>query len=145
MSHDNSNSNAESLSLIADAQRDPRDRTIARLKRLVLKQAILKEVEDPRHGVVPSAAEDLLNRAYSVWEVSDDGSMVPKLYGEILFGPDGVSPIGIVDWIRSLRAAYGHLFVPDENDGPAEAGDPAQLSALARLQMANRQIWSTPG
>ena len=116
------------------------DKKYPALRRRIISLVMVREVEDPRNKVVPSAAEDIINRAFGVWTVNDDGSVVPRVGGEILFGPDGRNPVTPGEWVQSLRSQCPHLFL---QAGPAEdlnMGDLSRLGALDRLHLANDRL-----
>lgn len=64
-------------------------------------------------GVLPSAVDDVLLRAKSVFKI-DEGKAVPYKDDKIIYGKDGLNPMTVGDWTKNLAASAPHLFVPNK-------------------------------
>lgn len=118
-----------------------------RLKRTFIDRAITDVVLDSKSGVEPKAVTDILGRAYSIFQVSDDGKLTPKNGDAILYGADGASPMTPAEWVATLKDAAPHYF-KGSSGGGASGGDAkmpngmsqaefAKLSPMQRLRAAN--------
>jgi len=83
-----------------------------------IRQAVLTAALDPKSGVSPSAIEDIVYRANSVFKVEDDGARVtPKIGETTLYGADGTTPMTPVEWVQSLKERNPHLFQQSNGGG----------------------------
>ncbi len=122
----------------------PEAKVIASLKRAILDRAVLDAVHDPQNGVRATAAQDIISRAHSVWDVSNDGSLAPRNGGAVLLGDDRISPMSLGEWIRSLRQASAHLFMDEDTRqvrhevyGGRTRAEFEKLDPLSKLFVAN--------
>lgn len=67
-------------------------------------------------GVAPTAIEDVLLRAKTVFRIQD-GKPVAMRDGQVVYGKDGQNSIGIPDWVGSLKEQAPHLFQPSQGSG----------------------------
>lgn len=115
------------------------------LQRKLIDLTLSEVIADPRLGVAPSARDDILNRAYSIWMVDAEATLIPKIKGVTLCGADGVSPMSPREWVASLRERSRHLFRGEDADSPkVEFGGLSRseferLDPLEKLQLANRR------
>lgn len=74
-------------------------------------------------GVAPSAVDDVLLRAKTVYHV-EDGKAIPKdSEGKVIYGTDGQTPRPIGDWIGGLKETAPHLFQPSQGSGARHLRD----------------------
>jgi hypothetical protein len=91
-----------------------------------------------KNGVVPSAVEDVVLRAKTVYSVVD-GVPTPKgPDGQVVFGNDGKTPMPVDEWIVSLRSTAGHLFQGSTGSGAGGGGitgvkDMSKLSPVDKI------------
>lgn len=90
-----------------------------RYERSVLDQQITNAVIAADGVANPSALPDILARAASLFAVEEDGSVVPKKGGEVIYGSDGVNPMSPKEWLTKLVAEAPYL-------GKQSAGGGAQ-------------------
>lgn len=89
-----------------------------RLKRQTVRQAVLGVTLDEKVGVASSAVEDIVSRAYNVFQVGDDGeTMVPKKGDTVLYGSDGTTAMSVTEWVQSLKDTSPHLFRSSNGGG----------------------------
>lgn len=73
-------------------------------------------------GVRPTAVDDVLLRAKTIYSIKD-GVVTPKnSKGEVLYGKDGTTPMPITEWVDSLKKSADHLFVPSNGGGAPGSG-----------------------
>lgn len=98
-----------------------------------------------KNGVVPSAVEDVVLRAKTVYTVVD-GVPTPKgSDGQVIYGKDGKTPMPVEEWLVSLRASAGHLFQGSTGSGAgggsnSGAKDFSKMSPVDKINagLANR-------
>lgn len=108
-----------------------------RLEVLIIDNAVREAAT--KAGVLPTAVDDVLLRAKTVFSL-EDGVAVPKdRDGKVIFGRDGQNPMGISDWIGSLKEAAPHLYQPSagggaSGSGGARGGSNANLTATQKIE-----------
>jgi hypothetical protein len=142
---------AENARLAQEAKlwKDKHGSTDKRLRQTFVDRAMTDVILDEANGVHAKALPDLLQRAYSVFEVSDDGKLTPKRGDAVVYGGDGATPMTPKEWINTLREEAPYFF-KGSNGGGANGGegktingmttaDIAKLDPMARLAIANNE------
>ena len=100
-------------------------------------------------GVVPSAVDDVLLRAKTVFKVESGAPVAKDSNGNIVYGKDGTNPINISEWLGGLKDKAPHLFGASAGSGAntrPNLGNPngAKMSAsqkiAAGLQAASSDV-----
>lgn len=73
-------------------------------------------------GLVPSAIEDALSRAMSVFKVDDQDRLIAEENGSTAYGKDGKSPLTPSEWLESMKEKAPHWF-PAPQGGGAGGGN----------------------
>ena len=61
-------------------------------------------------GALPTGVDDVVLRAKAVFQMKD-GAVVPvDSKGNIIYGKDGSTPLGIDEWVANLKKVAPHLF-----------------------------------
>lgn len=68
-------------------------------------------------GIRPSAVDDVLLRAKTVYKVKDGAATPFNDKGEMVYGKDGVNPMAVSEWVGSLKGTAEHLFTPSTGGG----------------------------
>lgn len=68
-------------------------------------------------GVAPTAVDDVLLRAKTVFSVEDGRPVAKDRDGKIVYGKDGQTSLGIGDWMGGLKEQAPHLFQPSQGTG----------------------------
>lgn len=124
--------------------------TDQKLRQTYVDRAVTDVVLDESTGVHHKALGDILNRAYGVFEVSDDGKLTAKRGEAVLYGSDGATPLTPKEWINSLKDESPYFF-KGSSGGGSNGGDGggiggfttaeiAKMSPEARLQIANGEF-----
>lgn len=74
-----------------------------------------------KSGVRPEAVDDVLLRAKTMFKIKDGQVVSTDEKGEIRYGKDGTTPLGIEEWAGSLKSNAPHLFL-GSNGGGAGGG-----------------------
>jgi len=125
----------------------------ARFKQTFIDRAVSEAATLEDLGVHPAAIADVTKRAYEIFQVQEDNSLLPKKNGNTVWGEDGVTPMTVREWIdTTLRKEVPYYFKPSQgggsgggdgrgNDGAhgLSAEELAKLSPLKRLELANKQ------
>ena len=84
----------------------------------------------------PSALEDALRHAESIFELDAEGNVVPK---DGKFGKDGKTPYSPKEWFEDSRATHPHRFI-NLNSGSSASGKPGKGSVkdLSHLKPVDR-------
>jgi len=72
-------------------------------------------------SVRPGAMTDVLSRARGVWNIDDEGNLVPMRDGKVMYGKDGKDPISMNEYAQSLYHEANYLFEP--NSGGNSSGN----------------------
>jgi hypothetical protein len=81
----------------------------------VISEAVLHEDS----GLNPKAMADILTRARSTF-VIEDGKVLPKKDGAVVYGSDGATPMSPLEWAKGLREQAPHLALKSAG---GDAGD----------------------
>lgn len=123
--------------------------------RTFIDRAVLEAVRDEELGVQNTAHVDIIDRAYKVFKVSEDGTLTPEKNGQTLWGESGDAAMSVKEWINmALRKESPHYFKPSNGGGASGGGadgksfgmsDEAfsKLKPEERLKLANRQAAAT--
>jgi len=90
-------------------------------------------------GVLAAATNDVLLRAKSVFSIDEAGRVVAMNdKKEKLFGKDGVTPLAVGEWVKSLKKDATHLFVQSTGGGANSSNmqgvmDVANMSAMQKI------------
>lgn len=90
-------------------------------------------------GVVATAIDDVVLRAKTVFRVKDGAVVAVNEKGEIRYGKDGTTPLGISEWTKDLKTAAPHLFQGFKGSGAQGANglpagtDVSKMSATAKI------------
>lgn len=68
-------------------------------------------------GVAPTAVDDVLLRAKTVFKVEDGRPVAKDQNGNVVYGKDGQNPLAVGDWVGGLKEAAPHLFQPSQGSG----------------------------
>lgn len=101
---------------LSDAEK-ARQLAEAKIKQQAVKIAMRDAINDPKAGVVPSAVDDIVQRALTTFAVDDDEKLVPKQGGAVLYGSDGVTPMTPLEWLGTLKDTSPHLFKQSNGGG----------------------------
>lgn len=105
-------------------------------------RAVLSEQSGANH----SALADIMQRAYSVFTVSDDGKLIPKNGDAIIYGGDGSTPMSPAEWLGKLREEAPYFFKQstgggagggDKRNGGFTAEELAKMSPEQKLRLVN--------
>jgi len=90
------------------------------LESLVIDSAVRKAATDTK--VLPSAVDDVLLRAKTTFKVVDGTAIPHDSNGNIVYGKDGSSPMGIGEWMGKLAKDASHLFEGSQGSGGGGGG-----------------------
>jgi hypothetical protein len=68
-------------------------------------------------GVAPTAVDDVLLRAKTVFKIEDGKPVAKDANGGIIYGKDGSNSLGISDWAATLKDSAPHLFMTSSGSG----------------------------
>lgn len=68
-------------------------------------------------GIQPTALDDVLLRAKSTFKIKDGAAVASDKDGNIIYGKDGTTPMGIDDWAVNLKTNAPHLFLNSQGGG----------------------------
>lgn len=82
-----------------------------------------------KQGVRPTAVDDVLLRARTMFKIKDGNAVPFNDKGEVVYGKDGTSPMAIGDWVESLKGSADHLFNPSSGGGSQGGTIPGRSAA----------------
>lgn len=111
-------------------------------------RCVTDAVLNEKSGVEPAALPDILNRAYGVFHVEDNGVIIAKDGDATIYGADGSTPMTAIEWLATLKERAPYFFKGSSggnatgNKGNDKVGgmtraDFNKLPAATRLKMAN--------
>jgi len=107
----------ESMAAETTTHKSNAEKLQTQLDKLVIDNAV--QTAAAKHGVKKGAIEDVLFRARSVFK-AHDGQAIAYQGENPVYAKDGVTLLGIDEWITSLPAAAPHLF--EESRGTSAPG-----------------------
>jgi hypothetical protein len=129
----------------------------ALFKRTFIDRAVSEAVTLEDLGVHPAAIADVTKRAYEIFNVQDDNSLLPKKNGNTVWGEDGVTPMTVREWIdTTLRKEVPYYFKPSngggsgggngsDGQGGLSAEDLSKMTPRQKLEFANKQSAKSAG
>lgn len=118
-------------------------------KQSLIDRTITDAVLNEKSGVETQALPDILNRAYGVFHVEDNGTIVPR-DGEaaVIYGADGATPMTAGEWLETLKPRAPHFFKGSSGGGANGSKSKVdyngmsreefnKLPAMTRLKLAN--------
>lgn len=136
------------------AMKAERDTAVANFKRTFVDRAVAGAITDPDLGVEPTAMGDIMQKAYGVFVVEENGDITPKKNGQTMWGEDGATAMSMKEWINLvLRKEAPHYFKKSNGGGANGGSDTKQfggmteaefmkLPAKRRLEIANQQSFA---
>lgn len=95
--------------------------------------AITQAVMAADSGVNPQALSDIMARAASIFSVDDNGEMVAKKNGAVLYGADGTKSMTVKEWLGSVLKEAPYLGKSSAGGGGGVSGD-AKYGGLSKEQ-----------
>jgi hypothetical protein len=92
------------------AERNARVEATTKYNRSIIDQNVTQAVITPTSGANPEALNDILTRAYGVFQVQADGKLIAKDGEAIIYGVDGATPMTPMEWMTKLRVQAPYLF-----------------------------------
>lgn len=91
-------------------------------------------------GVLPTAVDDVILRAKTMFSIKDGNPVALDVKGEIVYDIDGEKPLSIDSWLKSLKKSAPHLFAGSQGGGAGGAGGhlprgSQNLSATQKIAM----------
>ena len=89
-------------------------------------------------GVAPTAIDDVLLRAKTVFKVENGQPVAKDAKGNTMYGKDGTNSLGIGDWAAGLKETAPHLFLGSQGSGANNQGNRGgpsnpKLSAVGKI------------
>lgn len=89
-------------------------------------------------GVLPTAVDDVVLRAKAVFQIKDGEAVAVNDRGDVIYGADPTKPMGIDEWVKTLKTKAGHLFQGFKGGGSGGPGGPggvdtSKLSATQKI------------
>lgn len=97
-----------------------------KFKRSIIDREVTNAVLSDDSGVNPAALPDVLARAYNIYQVTDDGKLVPKNGDAVVYGQDGVTPMLPKEWLGKVLEVSPYLAKQSAGGGAA-GGDGKNL------------------
>ncbi|ARB06104.1 head scaffolding protein [Dinoroseobacter phage vB_DshS-R5C] len=108
-----------------------------RVKRLTVEGGIRQAASEL--GVVPSAFEDALHRAMSVFSVDEEGKLhAAEPDGGTIYGKDG-QPISPAEWLESMKEKAPHWFPAPQGGGAGGGRDRSGSFTISRADARDVQ------
>ena len=78
-------------------------------------------------GVAPTALDDVVLRARSTYRMVNGVATPHNDKGEVIYGKDGKTPMGMNDWVEGLKKNAPHLFAGSQGGGAGGGGRTGQV------------------
>lgn len=89
----------------------------------IIDRRITEAVISEQSGALPGALQDILERAYRVFKVGDDNTLVAKDGEAIIYGSDGATPISPLEWLGTLKQKAPYFFKNSGGGGATGGGN----------------------
>lgn len=115
-------------------------------RRSIVDREITNAVLAEDSGINPAALPDVLARAYSTYQVTDEGKLVAKNGDTVVYGQDGVTPMKPKEWLGKVLENSPYLGKQSAGGG-ANGGDgkgakhgmsDAEFDKLSPVEKINR-------
>lgn len=121
-----------------DGYRTRAESSESQLSVLLIDSAVRNEAL--KLGVVPTALDDVVLRARTVYKMRDGAAVPHNDKGEVVFGKDGKTPMPMTDWVTALKKTAPHLFANSQGGGAGGgtrtgAIDLSKASAVDKINM----------
>jgi hypothetical protein len=84
---------------------------------------------------LPSAVDDLLLRAKTVFRIVDGVAVPIDSKGQVIYGANGTDPMSITEWMKGLHKNAPHLFAASKGgDAPRQVGRHVQTGNMTATQ-----------
>lgn len=117
------------------AWRDKYSQADTKIRKGAIDRAVTDAVIDPASGVQQRALPDIMERAYKVFQVGDDGTLTPKNGEAVMYGADGVTPMTTKEWVAKLKEEAPYFFV-QSNGGGAGGSESKLLAGYTQSELA---------
>lgn len=111
----------------------------------IIDRHITDAVLDTKSGARTDALADILQRARSVYQVSDDRkNLIPKERQadgtfQVIYGPDGATPMAPAQWLQKLREEAPYFF-QGSSGGGASGSSSAPSGGFSQKDIANMDM-----
>ena len=89
-------------------------------------------------SVLPTAVDDILLRAKSVFKIVDGQAVPVNSNGQTIYGQDGVNPMSVSEWIKGVSKSAPHLFAGSQGGGAggsrSSSSKSQNMSPLQKIQ-----------
>lgn len=94
-------------------------------------------------GLIPSAVDDALTRANSLFKVDESGNLVAQESGgSVVMGKDGRAPLTPAEWLEDMRPKASHWWpAPAGAGAQGGGGTPSQPHTLSREAARDRKTY----
>lgn len=144
----------KAVNLRVDAMREEKDSQIKTLTETATTQAaqlttllINNVVKDAaiKSGVVPTAVDDVVLRATTMFKIENGVPVAKNAKGEIVYGKDGKTPMSVPEWVVDLKKTAPHLFQGAVGSGAGGGhhvggADTSKLSAVGKIAAGLDQL-----
>ena len=124
----------ESLTSNLNSLKSERDTYRNKLNSTLIQSTIAQAVTDvgvPRKG----AMRDIVARAQDLWQVDDNGNLVPMREGKVVYGGDTSNPLTPGEWAKDILREAPYLFEP--NSGGGASGSNQNQTAAGTVDWAD--------
>lgn len=123
-----------------DAWKDKALAAEARANQMMVENAIRLAASDPDVAMLDKAVGLVLPDAFRTFRI-EEGKLVPKKDGAILYGSDGVNPLTVKEWLLKQREESDFLFKGSKGGGASgsDQKNSGRLSAKELAEMTPQQ------
>lgn len=90
----------------------------SKYKRTVISTQVVDAIMDKDVGALTDARSDILNRAMSVFKIDDQDQLRAfDSDGNVIYGPDGATPMTPKDWLIGLKDSAPYFFQQSRGGG----------------------------
>lgn len=91
-------------------------------------------------GALPTAVDDVVLRAKATFQVKDGNVVALNSKGEVIYGKDGTTPLGVDDWVKALKTSAPHLFEGMKGAGASGGGRGQSGQDLSKLSPTQKIV-----
>jgi hypothetical protein len=109
----------------------------AKYMRTFVDRAVTRAIGDPALGIEPTAIPDIIERAYRVFEVTSDFSIIPKVNGQTLYSEIDSQIMTMPEWLNTkLRKEAPHYYKRSSGGGATGGKDAGGAGGMTQETFA---------
>ncbi|MDW9491687.1 hypothetical protein [Sinorhizobium meliloti] len=108
-----------------------------KFRRSLIDRSVTNAVLAEASGAQPQALPDILSRAYGVFTVDDNGTLIARDGEATIYGADGATPMTPAEWLEKLKEQAPYFFKTSNGGGAGGSGNNAVPGGMSAEDFNN--------